>query len=181
MFYHPETGRRFAPGVAFELNEEQFPANWFNLASAEEKTAKGFVDLLPGTQPAFDPQTQTCVEGPLEPEGGAWTQTWQIVPKSPEELAANAEAILRAITNAIQSRLDDFARERRYDDIKSLADYAGDSDPVFNLEGTYGKQVRSQTWRIAIDYMNEVKAGTKPLPSGYADIEPLLPALVWPD
>ena len=40
-------------GTAFEWNDIQYPANWCNLSSPEEKTAIGMVDVIYGT-PAND-------------------------------------------------------------------------------------------------------------------------------
>lgn len=107
-----------------------------------------------------------------------------------EELAADlrdaafadgaANRLVESITIRTQKRLDDFARARHYDDIKSLSDYAGDADPVFDAEGTYGKSVRSQTWRTLLNIMAAVSAGTRAMPTSYEDIEAELPALQWP-
>lgn len=96
---------------------------------------------------------------------------------TPEQIAANLQTDVVART---QQRLDDFARTRGYDDIKSLVDYAGDEDPVFNAEGSYGKQARSRTWRMLYDILAAVEAGERPMPSGFDDIEPELPPLQWP-
>lgn len=94
-------------------------------------------------------------------------------PPSPEDVAAN-------ISRVVQERLDAFAREREYDDIKSLVTYAGDTDPTLNAEGTLGKQLRSQTWVKMKQIQMEVLAGLRPMPVSIADIEAELPPLVWP-
>lgn len=83
-------------------------------------------------------------------------------------------------TDAIQQRLDDFARTRNYDDIKSAVSYAGDPDPVFSAEGQACRNLRSATWRAAHNILAQVQAGTRPMPQSIADIEADLPALVWP-
>jgi len=93
--------------------------------------------------------------------------------KSPEELQAE-------IVQATQQRLDDFAKTRNYDGILSLCTYATDPDPKFRAEGQYGVESRSATWSRLYSILAEVEAGTRPMPTGYADIEPELPALAWP-
>lgn len=90
------------------------------------------------------------------------------------------EVLQTTIATAIQLRLDAFAQTRRYDNINSLASYAGDADPIYNAEGTYGKLMRSETWRRSADLEREVAAGTRSMPTNYADVETELPALVWP-
>ena len=79
-----------------------------------------------------------------------------------------------------QARLDAFARTRQYDDIKSASDYAGCSVPKFDIEGTYCRDARALTWDALYRILGEVQAGTRPVPTGFADIEPDLPPLVWP-
>lgn len=93
---------------------------------------------------------------------------------------ATTEQIVASVTSDIQKRLDDFARTRNYDDMKSLVSYAGDPDPQFNKEGTYGKSVRSQTWATSRGIFADVTTGKRPMPISIADIEADLPALVWP-
>lgn len=93
--------------------------------------------------------------------------------KAPEQLQAE-------IVAATQQRLDDFARTRNYDDILSLCTYATSAVPKFKAEGQCGVNARDATWATLYQVLADVQAGTRPTPAGYADIEPLLPALEWP-
>ena len=86
---------------------------------------------------------------------------------------------MKGVTDAIQARLDAFAQTRFYDDMKSLVGYAGDPDPTFDAEGTYGKNARSATWVTARTIQNDVRAGKRPLPT-VAEVLSELPPLVWP-
>lgn len=92
---------------------------------------------------------------------------------SPEEIQAS-------IVSATQQRLDAFARTRNYDGILSACTYATSAVPKFAAEGQYAVQARDATWATLYTILAEVEAGTRPVPSGYADIEPDLPALAWP-
>lgn len=111
-------------------------------------------------------------------------RTWPVVEMSAEAIAANQAAAAAALQSAIiggaQQRLDDFARTRNYDGILSLCTYATDTNPRFAAEGQCGVQSRSATWAALYTILAEVTAGTRPVPTGYADIEPDLPELVWP-
>lgn len=115
---------------------------------------------------------------------GHWEQRWEVYALSTEQAAANQAAAAKrlhdGIVQATQDRLDAFARERSYDDIKSASDYAGCSVPRFATEGTYCRDARAETWDALYTMLAEVQAGTRPMPSGFADIESELPALVWP-
>jgi hypothetical protein len=93
--------------------------------------------------------------------------------KTPEELQAE-------IVEATQKRLDDFARTRNYDGILSACTYASSSVPKFAAEGQYCVDARDNTWATLYTILAEVQAGTRPVPGGFADIEPDLPVLVWP-
>lgn len=91
------------------------------------------------------------------------------------------EQIQTEIVAATQARLDAFARTRGYDDIKSASDYANCSVQKFSVEGIYCRDARAETWNKLYQILAEVQAGTRPMPSEYADISAELPALQWPN
>jgi hypothetical protein len=95
-------------------------------------------------------------------------------PPSPEQIKT-------MIVDAVQRRLDDFAKTRAYDGILSAATYATSTVPNFATEGQYAVEVRDATWSKLYQILAEVEAGTRPIPAGYADIEPELPVLAWPN
>jgi hypothetical protein len=97
-----------------------------------------------------------------------------IPPKPPEEVQAE-------IVAATQTRLDDFARTRGYDSCLSCCTYATSPTPRFAAEGQYCVAARDATWARLYEMLDEVLAGTRPMPSGYADIEAELPVLAWPN
>ena len=120
------------------------------------------------------------VPGPVftdTPEATAAQQQAAWIAQKAQERDAALQA---SIVQATQDRLDAFARERHYDDIKSASDYAGCSVPKFDIEGTYCRDARALTWDALYRILGEVQAGTRPVPTGFADIEPDLPPLVWP-
>ena len=98
---------------------------------------------------------------------------------SEEERAA---FLLDSITSAIQNALDDFARTRGYDDIRSACTYALSADAAFRAEGEYCMALRDATWREAWNLLDEVKAGVRAIPSE-AEVMALLPvgSAVWPE
>lgn len=100
--------------------------------------------------------------------------------KPPVDTAAETARLIASVTESTQKRLDDFAKSRNYDGILSACTYATSAGPKFASEGQYCVNARDATWATLYTVMAEVEAQTRPMPSGYADIEPLLPALVWP-
>ena len=108
------------------------------------------------------------------------TDKWFVEDPQRSGVVREVAAIQAEIVAATQERLDAFARTRHYDDIKSASDYAGCTVPKFDIEGTYCRNIRALTWDALYTMLAEVEAGTRPMPSGFADVESELPALVWP-
>jgi hypothetical protein len=140
--------------------------------------------VFPAPQPAYDPITQGVTELAPELVNGKYQQAWETYDLPAETVAANQQAwalrVKQEIIQNTQKRLDDFARTRLYDGILSACTYATSSVPKFQTEGQYCVDARDNTWATLYTVLAEVEAGTRPMPGGYADVEPLLPNLVWP-
>lgn len=95
------------------------------------------------------------------------------VVKTPEQVQAE-------IVADTQQRLDDFAKTRKYFGIMSACTYATSTNPTFAAEAQYCVEKRDETWAVIYQIEADVEAGTRPMPTGYADVEPELPPLVWP-
>lgn len=136
--------------------------------------------IEPSEKPAHDAFYQSVDEVQPVKVNGQWVQQWAVRQATADELLAR-QAILKAeITARTQQRLDDFARTRLYDGILSACTYASSTVPKFQTEGQYCVDARDATWEKLYQIMDEADAGTRPVPTGYADIEPELPALAWP-
>lgn len=128
------------------------------------------------------------VEPPQVPEGkrarfvdGAFVLEDIPMPPAPQpDPPPTPEQIAVRISNAVQDRLDAFARTREYTNMVSLVSYAGDDDPQQNAEGSYGKAVRSATWVKMKQIRKDVLTGKRAMPTSIADIEADLPKLEWP-
>lgn len=130
--------------------------------------------------PASDPLTQTVVEDTPIQVDGVWVQVWEVRAASAQEIAARQEAIRAKITAQVQQRLDDFAATRGYDDIVSACSYATSQHAKYGPEGRYCVTAREETWDVMFAIEAQVVAGTRPMPTSYAEIEPELPVLAWP-
>lgn len=129
----------------------------------------------------FTDATNTVVWREL-PDGGVESMLASALPEGTSILpfVKSPEQIKAEIVEATQKRLDDFARTRNYDNIMSACTYATSAVPKFAAEGQYCVNARDNTWAALYAILAEVEAGTRPMPSGYTDIEPLLPVLEWP-
>ena len=134
--------------------------------------------------PDYNPITQAYRELPPVEVNGQWVQQWEVYTLTPEEVATNqaaaAQALQDGIVSATQQRLDTFARTRNYDGILSACTYAASTVPTFQAEGQYCVNARDNTWATLYQMLAEVQAGTRPVPTSFADIEPELPVLAWP-
>lgn len=153
-----------------------FPA----VPSDEQLAAFNVFRIHGNPEPAYDHATQVLEYPAPVFDGSKWVQTSVVRNKTAEELAAASAALQVSIVEATQRRLDDFAHTKNYDGILSACTYATDPNPVFAAEGQYCVQQRSATWNTLYSILAEVQAGTRPVPTGYADIEADLPALNWP-
>ncbi|MGO4302270.1 hypothetical protein [Cupriavidus sp. RAF12] len=83
--------------------------------------------------------------------------------------------------NAIQAYMDAKAREYHYDSLSAVVSYADEpAVPKFQREGRAFRAWRSLVWEKAYAYLDEVNAGTKPIPTPKSVID-LIPMLYIPE
>lgn len=149
--------------------------------------------ILEGTGYEMYDYSQTPIVGPLQKlvevaptkhENGNWYQTWSVVDLTGEELvvaqAKQIETTKQDIIVKTQTRLDAFARTRNYDGILSACTYVTSTVPSFKSDADYCVSARDATWAALYAFMTVVEAGQAPMPTSFADVEPLLPVLSWP-
>jgi hypothetical protein len=90
-------------------------------------------------------------------------------------------ALQASIVQQTQARLDTFAQTRNYAGIMSACTYVASTVPKFATEGSYCVAARDETWATLYQILADVQAGTRPVPTSYAEIEPELPVLAWPN
>ena len=153
-------------------------------APIEQLDAMPLPSLTPTEVPAYDPITHGVRAADPVLINGKWTQQWEVYPLPAEEVmvnqAAAAKALQDSIVAATQERLDSFARTRNYDGILSACTYATSNIPKFSAEGQSAVNLRDATWAALYQILEEVQAGQREAPTGFSDIEPLLPPLDWP-
>lgn len=82
----------------------------------------------------------------------------------------------------IEDLLDAFAQTRGYKDLERAVSYIGDKNPKWDAEGTYCRDVRSDTWVQLQAYFADVTATpqVKPWPNTWRDIVANIPTPTWP-
>lgn len=109
-----------------------------------------------------------------------WTYDGSDFTPPPPPPAPTPEQIITQYTEAVQQRLDDFARTRGYDGILSACTYAASTVQKFQIEGQYCVDSRDATWAQCYTILDEVLAGTRPMPT-LEELFAELPELVWPN
>lgn len=84
-----------------------------------------------------------------------------------------------AIKAEVQKTLDDFARQKGYDDLRSACAYTNSSIEVYRTEGIRASELRDLTWYTLYVYFNDVVTGVRDLPVSWNDIAQNLPELTW--
>lgn len=157
--------------------QTSFPKN-----PSEATLASYNVFPVVSTSVAYDPTTEVAIQEGchFNQAENRWETSWIVRDLTPEEVSSRLQDLQDSIANDTQAHLDTFARTRNYDGMLSLCTYATSTKPKFAAEGQYGVEARDATWAKLYEMIAEVQAGTRPIPSGFEDIEPELPALVWP-
>lgn len=170
MFLH--NNLKFDVEAQHVIDDVQYPRGWF--LNADNRGALGITEVPDPVRP--DDDLFTTSENP----DGSLTAT----PRTPEDIAARAANVLASlqadIVGQTQQRLDTFAQTRGYDGILSACTYAASAVPRFSAEGQCAVAARDATWAALYTLLADVQAGVTPMPAGFADVEPLLPALDWP-
>ena len=163
---------------------QRFAQTSFPEGVPEQSLPEGCVRVADCPQPPFDPITQVASEVSPVRIDGVWRRHWTVTALDAAETAANQLARLVNLQDDIvwqtQHRLDAFAQTRHYDGILSACSYLSSSVGRFSDDALYCLRARDETWAALYAVLAGVQAGTHALPSGFADIEPLLPALQWP-
>ena len=124
--------------------------------------------------PPFHPDLVWVECGAEVREGWTWDGKTFEEPPGPSD-----EETRKALTDAMQSHLDQTAQSRGYDGILSLCSYATSANARFGPEGQAGVTFRDAVWAYGYQIIAEVQAGTRPVPSA-AELVAALPSIVWP-
>jgi hypothetical protein len=89
------------------------------------------------------------------------------------------EKIIELTKEYVQSLLDSFAKQKGFDDMRSLVSYKDSIIPEWSAQAALGITKRDTTWFNLYKYLDDIKLNKKPLPSSLTDITENLPSMSW--
>lgn len=155
-----------------QLNDNGY---FIGAAIAQESPLEPGVFLIPRNAvdldpPAFDPTTQVA-----KFDTGSWVIE-NIVVENSTLPTPSPEEIRLTLTRAVQAFMNEAAAGLGYDSIYTAVTYADEpAVPKFQAEGQALRAWRSLVWARCYEVMDEVKAGTRPVPT-VEELISLLPA-----
>lgn len=131
---------------------------------------------------SFDPTTHKLADATPYIDGTV-ARTKAVVSYTQAELdeihQSKSGNVIDELKDEAQRRLDEFAGTRGYTNVASLVTYVNSTDIDYQAEGKRGLYLRDKWWRILTTMMNEVLAGTRPIPASFDELAVYLPALTW--
>ena len=177
MWYQPTENRKFTlhSDIRAAFTNTSFPS----VMDDSMLALFGIFPLRGADIAAYDEATHKIVAAAPELIDGEWVDQVSVVAMTPDEQHAFAVNRLVEVVEAVQARLDSWAKERNYDGILSLCTYATSSIPKFAAEGQSGVEQRDATWTACYTLLGEYQSGSIPLPT-VSDVLNQMPQLSWP-
>lgn len=145
---------------------------------AQESPLEPGVYLIPAgateeIPPAYDSTTQV-----LKMVSGSWTIENKPIPPTPPD--PTPEEIRQNLTIAVSAHMNATAKTLGYSSIHTAVTYADEpAVPKFQAEGQALRAWRSLVWAQCYAILDEVNAGTRPIPTE-SELIALLPIFVPP-
>lgn len=167
-----ETIRGYHPNASIPEKADISVLGWFPLVETES--------------PDYNKLTQVLtwvVEQKQSHQGPYFYRSYKVGNLPPEKIAENTAVFLeqqkKSFIETAQKLLDDFARSRGYDDIKSAIGYLQSSIPQFKQEAEICLEKRDQMWYALFNILDRVQNQEIEVPMDFSDIVSQLPILEW--
>lgn len=166
-FYNPTLNERLNANVAYNahgvLADNANERGWFNL------------DLTP---PAYNRLIETVRDNGtvLAADGVNYVVDWEIV-KLP--LEAQVTNISREFDKQLEAHFDKVAKAKGYTDRVTCSLRAGLANSPFQAEGIAFGTWMDNCYATLYAALEDVKAGTTPVPASFSEVLAILPAAPW--
>lgn len=163
---------------------EKYPS--VSIPDNGDVTVLGYFPINETEVPIHDKLTQTLVwsvESRGSAKGQEFFRKYIIADLSRQDVQKNLKAMQaekeKQFSELAQKKLDDFAKERGYDDIKSAVGYAASTIPSFKAEAEICIRKRDEMWSALYAVLEKVQSNQIPIPKDFTEIEQYLPVLEW--
>ena len=136
--------------------------------------------------PSYNVLTQSVswvVRSKQSPKGPVYYREYSVVDLPQEIVNDNLSEHMNrqkaTFLQTAQKKLDDFAKERGYDDIKSAVGYVASTIPSFKTEAEICIRKRDEMWSALYAVLEKVQSNQIPIPKDFTEIEQYLPVLEW--
>jgi hypothetical protein len=154
-----------------------------SIPEGADLSSLGYLPVIESEEPAYDTFTEDLRYSVVSDLDNNYNRVWEVYPLPSETIQANktkqADEIKASVTAYAQNRLDNFAKTKGYDDIKSACSYYGSSVARFNQDAIDALDVRSRTWDILDQLEADVTNGIKTCIMTIGELEAILPVLKW--
>lgn len=135
-------------------------------------------------RPVFNSITEELIEAEPILVDGVWRRSWAVRAFSGEELNLRLERehlrVEWEIYGSVQSKLDEFASRKGYDNIMAACSYSVSTVQKFKDDAIHAISMRDQYWAKCYEIIDQLKGGNRPWPSSFPEVEAEFPPLVWP-
>ncbi len=166
-----------------EMIRKDFPNISFpNTPTESDLVGLPVVLVQEAPQPEHSPETHNCIEVTPVFEGNIWSQKWELVELSENEINERQNQMIERFSFMVQLHMDTIAKQKGYGDSRtspsvSARSYAGFPNP-FQAECILFSQWAASCWELCYQILDEVKQETRPIPTEQELID-LLPPFSW--
>lgn len=163
-YYSPEKGR-------FHIESLK---RYYGVETPEQAEQQGFMPL-DMTVPSHNRLTQYCVDNGTKVEGDRAYVDWEVKDLPKEVIEKN---LTEEYNKQVEQYMDKVAQAKGYDDRRSCALRAGFEGP-FKEEGQAFAVWMDTCFAELYNFLQEVKAGVKPIPNNFEEVKAILPVAPW--
>lgn len=168
--------------VYHEVSFKRISEHVVKISGCSEKNTNGFKTYAENGTQLGDFSRYTTIYNIINDFDTLYSDNGEIY-KEPEkpvipQRELTQEEIKQMLIDGVQEHMDEMAKTRGYDNILSACSYINTGVERFDIEGEQARKWRSQVWAYCYEYLDEVLAGERQIPS----LEELiyeLPVIDW--
>lgn len=146
-------------------------------------TSLNYFPIVESDEPSYDSITQGLRFEIVKNEANEYKRIWHIYQLPIEQIEKNIIEKNNTLKNNIisftETTLDNFAKERGYDDIRSACSYYGSPVEKYANDAIIALDIRSRTWEALYKLLEDVENGIVEIPTTIEEVMAILPKAEW--